>query len=193
MRPVALLFTVFVLAALPALARADAEGEVNAALDGFHAAAAAANQDAYEALMTEDVVFLGTDGSERWQGEAFRRFVGDNFSRGRGWQYTPTQRNVSVSADGRTAWFDEALENASLGNCRGSGVLVKGSAGWQIAQYNLSVPIPNGLVDSVSEAIRNEATTVSMPPSPAAEAEPAEAGEKKRCPVRHKTVRAATC
>jgi hypothetical protein len=33
-----------------------------------------------------------------------------------------------------------------MGPCRGSGVLVKQDGAWKIAQYNLSVPIPNDLM-----------------------------------------------
>ncbi len=172
--------------------------EVGTALDEFHQAAAHADLSAYLSLMTDDVVFLGTDGSERWEGPAFRSFVSERFNAGKGWLYTPQERNIAVSADGRTAWFDEKLDNASLGACRGSGVLVKGASGWQIAQYNLSVPIPNGLVDSVVEAI--DAGQSSLPESAAQPVAPladapatTEEPEKKRCPIRHKTVRAASC
>ena len=39
------------------------------AIDAFHAAASRADQPAYFGLMTEDVVFLGTDATERWHGK----------------------------------------------------------------------------------------------------------------------------
>ena len=124
-----------------------------AALDGFHRAAANADTAAYFAAMTEDVVFLGTDGSERWQGSEFRDFAAANFNAGRGWTYVPIQRDITVSASGDIAWFDELLKNDTLGTCRGSGVLVKSAGGWRIAQYNLSVPIPNAMVEAVATDI----------------------------------------
>ena len=105
--------------------RAEPDVAVAETLDAFHAAAAVADLDAYLSLTTEEVVFLGTDGSERWQGQAFRDFVQSNFEVGRGWVYTPVSRNVILAPDGNTAWFDEALRHKSLGRCRGSGVMVK--------------------------------------------------------------------
>ncbi|MFV8817344.1 nuclear transport factor 2 family protein [Haliea sp. E17] len=197
--------TLLLLAALFAnAAKADATAAVNQVLDRFHAAAAMADRAGYFSLMTEDMVFLGTDGSERWAGQDWRDFVTENFDRGRGWTYTAQTRNVTVSADGKTAWFDESLEHAELGPCRGSGVLVLGNSGWQLAQYNLSVPIPNAMVDAVAEAIRNDASSFAPPPAtgdatagdsaPAASDEPeAPESAEKRCPIRHKTVRAAQC
>lgn len=134
---------------LAAVARAD-EAAVGAALDRFHQAAARADSAAYLALLTPDVVFLGTDGAERWQGQAFREFVLARFDAGDGWAYLPLSRNIRLAADGNSAWFDETLRNEALGLCRGSGVLVRdAAAGWRIAQYNLSVPIPNVLLPQV--------------------------------------------
>jgi hypothetical protein len=37
------------------------------------------------------------------------------------------------------------LDSASYGECRGSGVLRQVGGDWKIAQYNLSIPIPNAL------------------------------------------------
>jgi ketosteroid isomerase-like protein len=124
-------------------------GQAEQTLDNFHRAAAVADRDGYLALTTEDVVFLGTDGSERWQGEEFRDFVEGHFSAGRGWIYRPQARNITLSSDGSTAWFDEDLSNEQLGQCRGSGVLVNSGGQWKIAQYNLSVPVPNAMVEQV--------------------------------------------
>jgi len=139
---------VFTVLWLAMLARAD-EAAVGAVLDRLHQAAARADSAAYLALLTPDVVFLGTDGSERWQGQAFREFVLARFDAGEGWEYLPVSRNIRLSADGKSAWFDETLHNAALGQCRGSGVLVRDGSGWKIAQYNLSVPIPNALLPQV--------------------------------------------
>ena len=130
-------------------AQAESQVEVELILDGFHQAAAEADFDAYVAAMTDDVVFLGTDGTERWQGQAFRDFVQPHFATGGGWAYTPVQRNITLATDGQSAWFDESLQNDGLGLCRGSGVLVKSAQGWKIAQYNLSVPVPNAIVGDV--------------------------------------------
>lgn len=134
---------------VPATALADSEREVAMTLDAFHQAASEADLDRYLDTITEDVVFLGTDGNERWQGDAFRDFAKENFSAGRGWVYKPLERSIHMAGNGATAWFDESLENNSLGQCRGSGVVIKTDKGWRIAQYNLSVPVPNAMVEQV--------------------------------------------
>ena len=134
---------------VPATALADGEREVAMTLDAFHQAASEADLDRYLDTITEDVVFLGTDGNERWQGDAFRDFAKENFSAGRGWVYKPLARSIHVAGNGATAWFDESLENNSLGQCRGTGVVIKTDKGWRIAQYNLSVPVPNAMVEQV--------------------------------------------
>lgn len=41
----------------------------------------------------------------------------------------------------------------NLGPCRGTGVLVLDGDRWKIAQYNLSVPIPNQVFDDVKKII----------------------------------------
>lgn len=128
--------------------------EPDGVLDQFHAAAAQADLETYFGLMTDEVVFLGTDGSERWQGDEFRDFVRPRFEAGKGWEYQSDDRHILFSSDGALAWFDEALSHAELGHCRGSGVLVREPSGWKVAQYNLSVPIPNDILLSVVAQIR---------------------------------------
>jgi hypothetical protein len=123
-------------------------------LDDLHRLAAAADGRAYFALFQPDAVYLGTDASERWSLAEFQAFAEPYFSRGRGWDYRVLERHLSSSDDGRTAWFDERLHNASYGECRGSGVLVHGRHGWRIAQYVLSLPVPNELAGDLVERIR---------------------------------------
>ena len=127
-----------------------ASGAVGAVLDAFHTAAASANEEKYFSLFTPDAVFLGTDPTERWTRDEFRKWAHPHFANGKGWTYKATARWISFSPDRRVAWFDETLQNASLGTCRGSGVLILQPDGsWKIAQYNLSIPIPNGLTDEI--------------------------------------------
>lgn len=134
--------------------RADDTAPINAVLDSFHRAAAAADYNRYVALMAEGIVFLGTDATERWQGQAFADFARPHFDSGRGWDYRPRERRITLSRNGEVAWFDELLSHDKLGTCRGSGVLVNESGEWKVAQYNLSVPIPNELVDGYADGIR---------------------------------------
>ncbi len=188
-----------VLSSMSVMSRSDATVDVNLTLDAFHAAAARADVEAYLDLLAPDIVFLGSDGSERWQGEAFREFVSANFSEGRGWHYESRQRQVHLGPDGAVAWFDEMLDHARLGECRGTGVLVRQGDSWKVAQYNLSVPIPNGLVLSVVEAIKDDTEGLQPAESSPASADASATGEAdveapaKRCPRRHKTNRPANC
>lgn len=163
--------------------------EPGAVLDEFHRAAARADLESYFSLMTDQVVFLGTDGSERWQGQQFRDFVRPRFESGKGWDYRPYDRHILLGADGRTAWFDEALSHAELGQCRGSGVLVMKQGQWRVAQYNLSVPIPNAIVDDVVEQIQAQSTGTGGE-EVAKESEETPVSCRKR---RHKTNRVAGC
>ncbi|WP_457652759.1 nuclear transport factor 2 family protein [Rhodocaloribacter sp.] len=151
----ALLLLAFVLAWRPAAAQpSDDERAVSAVLDALHDAASKAAFERYFGLFAEDAVFLGTDATERWSVAAFKAYAKPIFDQGRGWTYTPTERHVYIARDGQTAWFDERLENANLGETRGTGVLVREGGTWKIAQYNLTIPIPNALAREVVRMIR---------------------------------------
>jgi hypothetical protein len=128
--------------------------DINRVLNDFHAAAAAADFNRYFGHFAQDAVFLGTDATERWTVEQFQAYARPHFRPGGGWTYHPRGRNVSFTPDARTAFFDELLDNAGLGETRGSGVLVLEDGEWKVAQYNLSIPIPNPLADTVVTLIR---------------------------------------
>jgi len=130
-----------------------ATGAIAAVLDAWHGAAAAADEEKYFSYFTPDAVYLGTDGAERWSRDEFRVWAHPYFARGRAWSFKAVARWISFAPDRRVAWFDEALETPNLGPCRGSGVLVATEKGWKIAQYNLSIPIPNALADDVRKQI----------------------------------------
>ncbi len=161
-RVAALGFTVGVLAPSAAVraqeaAAVRAEGAaaaVAAVLDELHAAASAADFERYFAVYADDAVFLGTDATERWPIDDFKEYARARFSEGRGWTYVVKERHVSLSEDGTTAWFDERLDNEHLGDTRGSGVLVRRDGAWKVAQYNLTIPIPNELADEVVARVR---------------------------------------
>lgn len=121
-------------------------------LDDWHDAAARADEERYFAHFAEGGVFLGTDMTERWTVPAFRAYAHPHFAKGKAWTMRATRREITFV--GGAAWFDEDLETARLGPARGTGVLVKGDDGkWKIAQYNLSVPIPNERFDEVRKLI----------------------------------------
>jgi hypothetical protein len=147
------------IGALVAAAGPDPASEVAAALDAFHAAAAAADEGRYFSLFAPEGVFLGTAGEERWTVEEFRAYAHPHFAAGRGWTYVarPGRRHIGVSADGGLAWFDEVLDNAKYGECRGTGVLRRIDGAWRIVHYSLTIPIPNEIAPDVVRRIRGGA------------------------------------
>lgn len=135
-------------------AAADREKAVAAVLDQLHELAAKADGARYFALFTPDGIFLGTDATERWTVDQFKAYAKPFFDKGQGWTYRPTQRHIHFSASDELAWFDELLANDKIGQCRGSGVLLKNAEGaWKIAQYNLTKVVPNEKMDDVVKAI----------------------------------------
>lgn len=132
------------------------EAAAAAALESFHQAAAEADGETYFALFAPGAIFLGTDPLERWTIAEFKAFAKPYFDDGRGWTYTATRRFVGLSPDGYTAWFDEDLTNASYGMTRGTGVLQRIGNDWRIAQYSLSIPVPNDLTKDLAKRIRGE-------------------------------------
>lgn len=137
--------------------RIDISGEradINIMLNDWHDAAAEADFERYFNHFTGDsAIFMGTDATERWTVAEFKPWSKPYFERGRAWDFTPVDRHIYFSQSGRTAWFDEVLDTPNLGPSRGTGVLVRQDTTWKIAHYNLSIPIPNAIVDSVVQQI----------------------------------------
>jgi len=132
------------------------EAAVARVLDDFHDAASKADGTRYFAQLAPDAVFLGTDAGERWTKEAFRAFAEPYFSQGKGWTYVARDRHIALAPERTVAWFDEKLTNAKYGECRGTGVLRLIDGQWRIAQYHLTVPIPNELAEKVIAMIREQ-------------------------------------
>lgn len=131
-----------------------ARSEVGAVLDALHDAAARADEATYFGLFAPGAVFLGTDPTERWTLQEFRTWAHPHFASGRGWTYRVEERHVELAEGLGTAWFDERLSNAAYGECRGTGVLTRAGTTWRIAQYSLSLPVPNDLARDLVERIR---------------------------------------
>ena len=123
-------------------------------LSAFHQAAANADTKQYFSLLSDDAVFIGTDATERWTKKEFKAFVQPYFSKGQGWLYTPVKQNISLLSEGNIAFFDELLHSESYGTCRGTGVLYKVNGHWKIAQYSLSIPLPNDLAKGFVKQIK---------------------------------------
>lgn len=125
----------------------------------WHKAAGNANFEEYFNLMTGDGVFIGTDATENWQNEDFRKFSKPYFDSGKAWNFTTLERNIYISDTGETAWFDELL-NTQMGICRGSGVLEKENGNWKIKHYVLSIAIPNEIVPEVVQMKKQTDSTI---------------------------------
>jgi ketosteroid isomerase-like protein len=119
-------------------------------LDSWHHAAGLADFDTYFGLMTEDAVFIGTDATEYWAGEEFRKFSKPYFDRGKAWDFTTLDRNIYVNDRADLAWFDELLDT-QMEICRGSGIVKKVNGNWKISHYVLSIAVPN---ENVTELIK---------------------------------------
>ncbi|MCZ6641645.1 MAG: nuclear transport factor 2 family protein [Gammaproteobacteria bacterium] len=133
----------------PADQLADIES-IATVLDEFHDAAATGDWVTYFDLMSDDAVFIGTDASERWTKEVFRAYA----SNSNGWIYVLKTRNINLTPSGDSAWFDEILISKNYGTSRGTGILIHTDAGWKIAQYHLTFPIPNDLAYDITDRIK---------------------------------------
>lgn len=152
LKPFLILFSSLMIANL---VEADEIAEVAAVLDALHVSASRAESDAYFDLFSEDAIFIGTDVSEYWTIEEFKSYAKPVFSKGQGWTYVPGNRDIRFSDSGNTAWFHEVLDSKDFGTTRGTGVLVlEEGAGWKIAQYHLTIPIPNEIVDTLADRIK---------------------------------------
>lgn len=133
---------------------------INTMLDAWHKSASEAEFDSYFDSMAKASVFIGTDASENWEKKDFKAFSKPFFDRGEAWDFKSIERNVYISSDGKTAWFDELLDTW-MGVCRGSGVLSKNENVWKIEHYVLSVTIPNENIDEVIE-IKKEKDSIIL-------------------------------
>lgn len=153
---------VLLVPGLVVLAQDPREAAVGAVLDDWHLAAAQADETRYFAHLREGAVFLGTDATERWTKAEFQRWAHPFFKRGKAWAFKAAKRNLSFAPDGKTVWFDEELATPNLGPARGSGLLICEQGAWRIAQYNLSVPIPNALMDKIKVQIETHLNQASV-------------------------------
>lgn len=128
---------------------------INHVLDDWHEAAADGDFERYFGHFASDsAIFMGTDATERWTVAEFKPWSEPHFTDAPAWDFTPIERHIYISDEGETAWFDEVLDTPNLGPARGTGVLVKQDTAWKIAHYNLSIPIPNAIADTVVQQVQ---------------------------------------
>ncbi len=126
-------------------------------LDDYHDAAAKADGERYFGHFAPEGVFLGTDATERWTVNEFRRYGGAAFERDSAWIFVPQWRAVEFDPTGTVAWFHEVLHSDSFGECRGTGTARRIDGTWRLTLYDLTVPIPNDLLTGIVEQIRDHA------------------------------------
>ena len=126
--------------------------QVNAFVDGWHDDAAHTRPDYWDKF-TPNAVYIGTDKSEVWSYQDFKAWAKRFWDREKAWSFTAQKRNVYFSPDKKYVWFDEQL-NTQMGTCQASGVLLNTSKGFKIEHYQLSLAVPNPLLDSFSKTIR---------------------------------------
>ena len=143
------------------------KAEAVSALDSLHRAAARNNASAYLSHFAPESTFCGADATDIWPVfPKFASYVRERFGRGDGWAYSVRDRQLRCDSqvtahqggDPSIMWFVEDLWSARLGNCRGSGVLVRSDKNakqrgrptaeraWKVAQYSLAMAVQESTV-----------------------------------------------
>ena len=97
-------------------------------------------------------MYIGTDKTEVWTRDQFKAWAKPHFDAKKAWAFTAQKRNVYFSSDRRYVWFDEQL-NTQMGTCQASGVLRNTGKGFLVEHYQLSLAVPNALVNGFAKAI----------------------------------------
>ncbi len=140
---------------LPYLCFAQTDKEaIHQLMDAWHGAAATADEDFFFGSMTEKGIYLGTDKTEKWTRDEMKEWSQEYFDRESAWSFTVLKRDVYLSEDGNTAWFNEKLDTW-MGICKGTGVLVKQNNTWKIALFDLSVTVDNDNIQKFIELEKN--------------------------------------
>ena len=84
---------------------AGAQTDPAAVLDALHRAGNEGDQTAFVALWSEQGVLLPSDGRQRLSGGDLETYIAS----GDPWTFRNEARTISLSLEGTTAWFDEAL------------------------------------------------------------------------------------
>jgi len=130
------------------------KNSIDTLINEWHVDAAEGNFEAYFDKMTEDACFIGTDASEKWIGDDFKTFCKPHFEKGLAWDFKPIKREIFFNERQDFAWFDEQLDTW-MGVCMSSGVLVKTEHGWKIKHYQLSVAVPNDLIQDFIQLVES--------------------------------------
>lgn len=135
--------------------------QVAAFIDGWHDDAAHANLRYFD-KMAPDGVYIGTDKSERWVRDDFKTWAAPYFKRGKAWEFHSFNRHITYTADHSLIWFDEQL-HTQMGICQASGVIRNDRDGLHIVHYQLSLAIPNDLVNQIKNQIDTDEASKAAP------------------------------
>jgi len=105
------------------------------------------------AILTLFGKYIGTDRSELWTRDEFKAWSKKYFDAKSAWTFKATRRNVYASADKSLIWFDELLDTKNMGHAMASGVIRKTANGFEIVHYQLSLAVPNEVIDQVTGII----------------------------------------
>ena len=129
----------------------DFSNQVAAFVDEWHDDAARADLRYFD-KMASDGVYIGTDKSERWVRDDFKAWAKSYFDRHKAWEFHAFNRHIAFNDDKSLIWFDEQL-HTQMGICQASGVIRHDREGFKIVHYQLSLTIPNDLVNHVKKEI----------------------------------------
>jgi hypothetical protein len=136
-----------------AAARDAVKARVNAFVDAWHDDAAHARL-AYFDKIASDGIYIGTDKTELWNRDEFKTWAQRFFERKSAWAFKAIKRNVYMTADSKTIWFDELLDT-QMGVCQASGVIANTGKGFEIKHYQLSMAVPNDVGAAVTKLIKD--------------------------------------
>jgi hypothetical protein len=141
--------------AKPASAQSDGKlrQRVGAFLDEWHDDAAHSRMRYFD-KMAVNGVFIGTDKTERWTREDFKQWAKPYFAQPKAWEFHALKRHIDFSPDKSYIWFDEQLDT-QFGICQASGVIHNTKNGLQIEHYQLSLAVPNPIMDQVQHEIKD--------------------------------------
>ncbi|MFZ4527577.1 MAG: nuclear transport factor 2 family protein [Undibacterium curvum] len=147
--------------ALKPQAVAQLQEEVHRFLNEWHDDAAHSRLSYFD-KMTPDAVYIGTDKTERWTLDEFKTWAKPHFARPSAWAFKVNGRHLQMTEDQSVIWFDEQLTTA-MGLCQASGVIRNTPQGLKIAHYQLSLAVPNELVDYLGKAVRQWESSGKLP------------------------------
>jgi len=127
--------------------------EINQFMDNWHLFAANADTLFFE-MMAPNGVYIGTDKTEIWKRDEFKKWAMPFFKRKSAWDFKAIKRNIYFSDDKKYAWFDEQLDTW-MGVCQSSGVLKRKGKTWEIEHYQLSVTLPNDVTKDFIKLVKD--------------------------------------